>query len=84
MYPTDRLLLGMHWKGKTYVDTALPFGLPSVPKIFNAAADALQWRGFIESTTSRLVNRCFVFECQNSACQKPELMFLVILVTKVD
>ena len=43
VYPTDRLLLGMQWKEKTYVDTALPFGLRSAPKIFNAVADALQW-----------------------------------------
>ena len=27
VYPTDRLLLQMKWKEKTYVDAALPFGL---------------------------------------------------------
>ena len=43
LYPTDRLLLGMQWRGKTYVDAALPFGLRSAPKIFNAVADSLQW-----------------------------------------
>ena len=43
VYPTDQLLLGMQWKGKSYVDTALPFGLRSAPKIFNVEADALQW-----------------------------------------
>ena len=43
MYPTDRLLLGMQWKEKTYVDTALPFGLRSASKILNEVADALQW-----------------------------------------
>ena len=26
VHPTDRLLLGMMWNGKLYVDTALPFG----------------------------------------------------------
>ena len=27
VHPQDRVLLGMHWKGETYVDAALPFGL---------------------------------------------------------
>lgn len=43
MHPDDRLLLGMRWKGKLYVDMALPFGLRSAPKIFTALADALHW-----------------------------------------
>ena len=33
----------MEWKGATYIDSALPFGLRSAPQIFNALADALQW-----------------------------------------
>ena len=43
VHPEDRPLLGMAWKGKLFVDTALPFGLRSAPKIFSAVADALQW-----------------------------------------
>ena len=43
VHPQDRPLLGMEWEGQVYVDTALPFGLRSAPKIFNAVADALQW-----------------------------------------
>lgn len=43
VHPDDRMLLGMSWKDKLYVDTALPFGLRSAPKIFSAVADALQW-----------------------------------------
>ena len=43
VHPTDRLLLGMRWKEELYVNTALPFGLRSAPKIFNAVADGLQW-----------------------------------------
>ena len=39
----DWLLLGMQWRGASYVDTRLPFGLRSAPKIFTAVADALQW-----------------------------------------
>ena len=33
----------MRWKGQLYVDTTLPFGLWSAPKIFTALADALEW-----------------------------------------
>lgn len=43
VHPQDRLLLGMRWKESLYVESALPFGLRSAPKIFNALADALQW-----------------------------------------
>ena len=43
VHPADRLLLGMRWHGRLYVDTALPFGLRSAPKIFSAVADALLW-----------------------------------------
>ena len=39
----DRHLLGMSWNGRLFVDTVLPFGLRSAPKIFNCIADALQW-----------------------------------------
>lgn len=54
VHPGDRHLLGMQWHGRTFVDTCLPFGLRSAPKIFNAAADALEWiiadqgRSFLE------------------------------------
>ena len=40
---TDRSVLAMKWNGNVYVDTVLPFGLRSVPKIFTAIADALEW-----------------------------------------
>jgi len=43
VHPSDHLLLGIAWQGKVYVDTALPFGLCSAPKIFTAEADALQY-----------------------------------------
>ena len=33
----------MKWKEQYYIDTVLPFGLRSAPKIFIALADALQW-----------------------------------------
>ena len=33
----------MCWDKRVFVDNALPFGLRSAPKIFNAVADALEW-----------------------------------------
>ena len=43
VHPDDRPLLGMLWEDQLYVDTALPFGLCSAPKLFNTLADALEW-----------------------------------------
>ena len=43
VHADDYLLLGIQWQNKTFVDTALPFGLRSVPKIFSTFADALAW-----------------------------------------
>ena len=40
VHPDDRHLLRMEWQGMVYIETALPFGLRSAPKIFNAVADA--------------------------------------------
>ena len=39
----DRYLLGMHWKGKYYVDLILPIGLRFAPRIFNNVADLFEW-----------------------------------------
>lgn len=33
----------MEWEGRQYIDPALPFGLRSAPKVFNAIAEALEW-----------------------------------------
>ena len=43
VHPQDRPLLGVSWRGSTFVDPMLPFGLRSAPKIFNAVADAIHW-----------------------------------------
>ena len=43
VHPEDRWLLGMRWEGKLYIDTVLPFGLRSAPKLFNTLADAMEW-----------------------------------------
>lgn len=43
VHPDDRWLMGMLWEGSLFVDTALPFGLRSAPKIFTALADAAEW-----------------------------------------
>ena len=38
-----RWLLRIKWEGSLYVDTTLPFGLRSAPKIFSAIVDAVEW-----------------------------------------
>ena len=43
VHPADYHLLGIRWRGNTYVDRALPFGLCSAPKLFNAIADLIAW-----------------------------------------
>ena len=45
VHPDDRPLLGMRWEDQVYIDAALPFGLRSAPKLFNALADGLEWIG---------------------------------------
>ena len=43
VHADDHPLLGIQWQSDTYIDTALPFGLRSAPKIFSAVADGLAW-----------------------------------------
>ena len=33
----------MSWNGQLYIDTVVPFGLRSAPKVFSAVADAVEW-----------------------------------------
>ena len=39
VHPADRHLLAMEWQGSLFIDTCLPFGLRSAPKLFNVMAD---------------------------------------------
>ena len=43
VHPGDTPSLGIQWAVGTFFNTRLPFGLRSVPKIFSAIADTLQW-----------------------------------------
>ena len=43
IHPSDRRLLGMMYGRGLYIDTVLPFGLRSAPKVFSAIADAIEW-----------------------------------------
>ena len=43
VHPADQGLLAVTWKGDTYIDRALPFGLRSAPKVFSALTDAMIW-----------------------------------------
>ena len=65
VHPANYHLLGIEWRGNTYVDRALPFGLHSAPKIFNAAADFIAW----------------VLACQGVKCQLHYLDDFLLLAT---
>ena len=43
IHPEDSWLLGMFWVGQLFLDTVLPFGRRSAPKLFTAVADAVEW-----------------------------------------
>ena len=43
VHPADRHMLGMQWKDGVYIDTCLPFGLRSSPKLFNILSEFLAW-----------------------------------------
>ena len=43
VHPANRHLLAMSWNHHIYIDTCLPFGLRSAPKLFNVLADLLSW-----------------------------------------
>ena len=55
IHPDDQGLLGVQWRDQVYLDTALPFGLRSAPKIFSAVADALAW-AMLNSGVKRLLH----------------------------
>ena len=42
-HPEERLLLGLQWENKLFIDAVLLFGLKSAPKIFSAVAEVLKW-----------------------------------------
>ena len=71
VHPADRLLLGMSWDGQVFIDTALPFGLRSAPKIFSAVADALLWVMFCKGASSGihyLDDYLFIGPCESGSC----------------
>jgi len=43
VHPADRHFLAMQWDNWIFIDTCLPFGLRSAPKLFNLMADMLAW-----------------------------------------
>ena len=43
VHPDDHPLLGLCWDGQVFLDTTLPFGLCSAPKILNTVVDGLHW-----------------------------------------
>ena len=72
VHPDDRWLLGMKWQGSAYVDTVLPFGLRSAPKIFSAVADALLWimhQNGVSYALHYLDDFLFAGEALSSVCE---------------
>ena len=72
VHPDDSPLLGITWKGSTYIDKALPFGLRSAPIIFSAVADGLAWALFtegVEYSIHYLDDFLFCSPAASSACQ---------------
>ena len=49
VHPEDQWLLGMSWNNQLFVDTRLPFGLRSAPKIFSAVADGIAWAMYCQN-----------------------------------
>ena len=43
VHSDDWIVLGMQWKGQYFIDTCLPFGLRSAPKLFTTLADTAKW-----------------------------------------
>ena len=71
VHPDDRWLLGMRWEGALYVDTTLPFGLRSAPKIFTGVADAVEWsakREGVDSVLHYLDNYLVVGRPESDEC----------------
>ena len=51
VHPDDRHILGMQWQNILYIDSVLPFGLCSTPKI---CADAHKWICMLERAAKLL------------------------------
>ena len=72
VHPGDQSLLGIQWEGKIFTDRALPFGLRSAPKIFNAVVDGLAWALLclgVEPILHYLDDFFLCSEAHSSACK---------------
>ena len=81
VHPGDRWLLGMRWKEQVYIDTVLPFGLRSAPKVFNAIADALEWimhKNGIENSLHYLDDFLFLGKAEGGECNEALQLALAI------
>ena len=70
VHPDDRWLMGMMWDGALYVDTALPFGLCSAPKIFTTIADAVEW--IVRQEGVKFAIHCLDYSLVVGALDSPE------------
>ena len=71
VHPADSYLLEMQWKDRLFIDTCLPFGLRSVPKLFNILADLLTWILQQQGVTPLLLHRdnfLFIYPLSSNTC----------------
>ena len=72
VHPADRHLLAMSWKVDLFIDTCLPFGLRSAPKLFNVLADLLSWileKKGISPLIHNLDDFLTIGQADSAACQ---------------
>ena len=73
VHPSDQRLLAVQWRGDTYIDRVLPFGLCLAPKLFSALTDAMMWflwdRG-VESTLHYLDDFLLLGPPRQPACHQ--------------
>ena len=59
IHPDDRWLMGMSWEGALYIDTTLPFGLKSAPKIFTGGCSQVDYKTSWSQFRNSLPRRFF-------------------------
>ena len=86
VHPQDRTLLGMLWANHLYVDTVLPFGLRSAPKIFCAVLDAVEWILQKQGITSCLhyIDNFITFEAADSPQCNKNLQLIIAICQELS
>ena len=78
VHPEDWNLLGMSWENVLFIDTTLPFGLRSAPKIFTAVADAAKWIARQQGVTTILHYFLIIGNPESTECMANVALVLTI------